>query len=230
MLTFNHSAALKRLNEIVGDIPYTHQHVCNLLYRLILLLNHQNIIEISCGYGKATAYLSAAAKECRGNVFSVDVSAPTWNGNTVKDILKTLELQHICNVELNCDARWYLLDLFSTKPGCWIDLAYIDSSHTVEVDSFVALSVWTHLRPGGIIIFDDLDWIPAEHGQKCQTFSRPHVSHVRKIYEYIKTMPNVDDVEEWGLQQIKWSLGFVQKKGILEKKLSLKRLLRLVEN
>jgi len=119
----------------------------------------------------------------------------------------------VCEVTLGEDARWYLLDLFDKKPGCWIDIAYVDAAHTIEVDAFVALSLWTHLRPGGLLIFDDLDWVPGKHGESERGYSRPSVSHVRLLFNYIAKLSAVAHATEWGREEMGWTWGFVQKTG-----------------
>ena len=95
----------------------------------------------------------------------VDLEPWLWEEKSVLDRLRNANLLDACEVTLRCDARWYLLDLFRNRPGQWIDLAYIDAAHCVEVDSFIALAAWTHLKPGGVIAFDDLDWIPLRPGR-----------------------------------------------------------------
>ena len=132
-------------------------------------------------------------------------------------MLRQAGVLEACRVEFGCDARWHLLDLFREHPGQWIDLVYLDLTHTVEVDSFVALAAWTHLRPGGILVLDDLDWVPATHGamhgqSHIQGVSRPNVSHVRVIFDYLAQLPDVADKTEWGKEELEWTWGFLRKR------------------
>jgi hypothetical protein len=66
------------------------------------------------------------------------------------------------------------------------------------------------LRPGGVIVFDELDWIPFVEAAK--DFSRPDVSHVRAIFEYIGTLPDVGEQACWGRQELGWTWGFIRKR------------------
>ena len=204
---------LHDLDQITHGVPFTASRTCHLLFDLGIKFAAPQMVEISCGYGKATVYLAAAAKTRGGLLRCVDLEHPTWRGRTAADLLREAGLLDVCEVTLGCDARWYLLELFSQQPLCWIDLAYVDASHTVEVDAFVALSVWTHLRPDGLLVFDDLDWIPQLHGPSHQIFSRPSTSHVRVLYDYISRLPGVRDKAEWGGAEVGWAWGFIQKEG-----------------
>lgn len=219
------SGALQSLDAANLTVPHTHSRACHLLYHLVSTIEQPNVLEVACCYGKATVYLAAAAKQHGGRVRCVDQEAWLWEEKSVLDRLRDANLLDACDVTLGCDARWYLLDLFRKAPGQWIDLAYIDAAHCVEVDSFIALATWMHLKPGGIIAFDDLDWIPAAHG--APDFSRPEVSHVRAIFDYIGTLTDVEDRAFWGQKEVEWTWGFVRKAGGRAKiQLSLDALLR----
>lgn len=203
---------LDELDMICHNVPYTSRRACHLLYNLASLFEKPNVVEVACCYGKATLYLAAAAKHQRGRVRCVDLEAWLWEGKSVIDRLNDANLLDTCDVTIGCDARWYMLDLFRQFPDQWIDLAYVDAAHSVEVDSFVSLAAWTHLRPGGIIVFDDLDWVPSAH--KAKNFSRPNISHDRAIFDYICTLPDVDSKACWGKLEIDWCMGFIQKREI----------------
>jgi predicted O-methyltransferase YrrM len=193
-------------------VPYTRNRVCHRLFRTVALFPNPEVVEVSCGYGKATIYLAAAAKATGGFVRAVDSDRRAWQNNTVEDLLKLLNLSDVCDVNLDEDARWYLLDLLTARPGYWIDVAYVDASHTVEVDAFVALALWTHLRPGGVIVFDDLDWIPAVHGPGHMRCRRPAIGNVRAIYDYIRQLPLVREAIEWGEAEVEWTWGVIMKR------------------
>lgn len=212
MLSNNINRTLCYLDEICNEIPFTHQRACHLLYHLVTRFSQPEVVEVACGYGKATIYLAAAAKLQEGFVRSVDLDKPLWEGKSAKDLLHQAELMDVCDINFGLDARWYLLELFSQRPGLWIDLAYIDATHTIEVDSFVALALWTHLRPGGILVFDDLNWIPMIHAENVNNFSAPDVGHVKIIFEYIKMLADVEDSAEWGGEEVEWVWGFLRKR------------------
>ena len=213
MISRNRQAALQSLDALSKDVPFTHTRICHLLFDLVTTFTAPKVVEVSCGYGKATLYLASGAKARGGLVRCVDIARPTWRGRTTVDLLREAGLLNVCNVTFGEDARWYLLDLFRQRPDSWIDVAYVDASHTVEVDAFIALALWTHLRPGGLLVFDDLDWVPAVHGPRYKTCSRPSISHVRALFEYVSRLPMVDEKAEWGRDELQWTWGLIRKQG-----------------
>lgn len=206
-------SVLAELDSWSEGVPFTQPSACHLLFELTTFFPKAQVVEVACAYGKATLYLAAAAKAGDGHLRCVDAETPAWQGRTAEDLVRCAGLADACSICFNTDARWYLLDLFRDMPGRWIDLAFIDASHTVEVDAFVTLALWTHLRPGGLLVFDDLDWVPAVHGPPDMEFSRPSVSHVRTLFEYVSRLPGADEAAEWGRNELGWSYGLVRRRG-----------------
>jgi predicted O-methyltransferase YrrM len=204
-------AAFNYLDKLSRGIPFTHTRACHLLYGLVAMFPHPKVVEVACGYGKATLYLTAAAKLRNGCVRCVDFYEQVWEGKSAKDLLRQACLLDVCQVTYGQDARWYLIELLSLHPDRWIDFAYVDATHTVEVDSFLALALWTHMRPGGILALDDLDWTAATHAPDATEITAPTISHVRKIFDYISKLPDVDDRCEWGGNEVEWNWGFLRK-------------------
>ena len=209
---------LKDLDTISQGVPWTHPRACHLLYQLALTFTNPEVLEIACCYGKASIYLAAGAKRQGGSFTCTDIDEYLWGGKSAIDLLREAGVLEVSRVKFGHDARWFVLDLLSGRPGQWIDFVYLDLTHTIEVDSFVALATWTHLRPGGIIVLDDLDWIPAVDGvmhglQDMKVVSRPNVKHVRAIFDYLARLPDVNDVTEWGEEEVEWTWGFLRKQG-----------------
>jgi predicted O-methyltransferase YrrM len=204
---------LQELDGIGDDVPFAHPQVCHLLFDIVRTFHEAQVVEVSCGYGKTTIYLAAAAQLSGGFARSVDLQEHMWNGRTAKDLLVEARLDNFCDLTFGEDARWYLLDLFRSRPGSWIDVAFMDLTHTIEVDAFVALTLWTHLQANGILILDDLDWQPSVHGSQECTFSRPSTKHVRTLFEYIRSLPMVDEAVEWEHNEVNWNLGLIRKRG-----------------
>jgi len=204
---------LDRIDTVTAGVPWTSTRVCHLLFHLAASRYRPQILEVSCGFGKATTYLAAAAAQTGGFVRAVDGSAPMYRGRTVEGLLRDANVSASCDVTLGCDARWFLLDLLAKDPCLELDLAFIDCSHTVEVDAFVTLCAWTHLRAGGLLVLDDLDWVPARHDPTAAGYSRPTVAHVRVLFDYIRSLADSDSAGEWGYDEVGWPLGFVRKGG-----------------
>jgi predicted O-methyltransferase YrrM len=200
------------IDGLTSDTPWSHTRVCHLLFDVALTFERPRVLEVAASFGKATVYLAAAARESDGRVYAVDQFQPEWKGQTVTDLLRIVGVAEWCDLTIGKDARWYLIELLTANPGEWIDLAYVDASHSVEVDSFVALAAWVHLKPGGVLVLDDLDWIAQKHGPADWPFSRPSVAHVRAIYDYLRGLPAVDEAVEWGASEVGWAWGLIRKR------------------
>ncbi|GEM_PF-2966227 len=201
------------LDAITEDVPYTPQLVGHLLHRICSHYQNPEILELACGYGKITPYLASAAESRNGSVRAIDHKYELWEGKSAEDRVEEAELSDVCDFTFGVDARWYILELLLQQPGEWIDVVYLDLSHTIEIDAFVALAVWNHLRPGGVLVFDDLDWKPDEHGsEKIQNqTNRPQVQQMQMLFKYICQQPSVGDHTTWGGEKLNWRWGFIQK-------------------
>jgi predicted O-methyltransferase YrrM len=196
----------------------------------VLKFSKPEVVEVACCYGKTTLYLAAAAKRQDGFVSCVDIAEYLWEGRSAADLLRQADLLDICRITFGRDARWYLLDLLRQRPGQWIDLAYLDLTHTVEVDSFAALALWTHMRPGGILVFDDLNWVPAVHGSVYKDLSEPNISNVQVIFDYISGLSDAAERAEWGQEEVAWRWGLLRKRDIAgTNAVPLRKLLRGLE-
>jgi len=202
-----------KLDEITKDVPWTPQRVGHLFYQVVSQYHEPEVLELACGYGKMTPYLAKAAESRDGRVRTSDHKIRKWEGKSAVDRIEEAGLSEVCEFTFGQDARWYTLNLVSDRPGEWIDFAYLDLSHTIEIDAFVALAVWTHLHPGGILVFDDLDWIPQEHGTEKDEnrTNRPAARQMQILFDYIRELPNVGGQATWGAEEMNWRWGFIQK-------------------
>lgn len=203
--------SLSDLDQITEGIPFTHDRVCRLLHDLVAGMRTPNVVEIACCYGKATAYMATAAARTGGFVYTVDHGRYTWRGQAATDLLRKIGVHDFSRVDYGQDGRWWLLDLITARPQAWIDLAYLDASHILEVDGFLASALWRHISPGGFLVLDDLDWIPAEHADVSDPCERPDLSNVRALYEYVCSLDDVGRHFEWGREEVQWAWGIVQK-------------------
>ncbi|WP_157488933.1 class I SAM-dependent methyltransferase [Pseudofrankia sp. DC12] len=203
---------LRRLDEVTRGVPYSHDRVCHLLFDLVMTFESPTVVEVAYAYGKATAYLASAAQAVRGQLHAVDRVEPQHLGRTAQDLLAALDLETSCTLAKGEDARWYLVDLVRNRVP-FLDLVYIDASHTLEVDGFLVFAAWAYLKPGGILVLDDLDWVPAQHATDLGTFSRPSTAHIQELYSMVCRLPDVESFLTWGEREVEWTWGLIRKSG-----------------
>jgi predicted O-methyltransferase YrrM len=89
------------------------------------------------------------------------------------------------------------------------DFCFIDGQHSWEVDGLAVLLVERLLRPGGIVILDDLDWTYAASRSLANTkqlenipLEERNTPQVRKVFDLlVKGNPAFGEVSErdgWG--------------------------------
>ena len=211
MIRGERDAILRELAEITDNVPYTQPVACEFLFDLVATFDRPEVLEVCCAYGKATAYLAAAVHLGRGHLHAVDNVCRQWNGRSAEELVTVIGAQDSCDIVYGKDARWFLLELFTARPGEWVDLAFLDASHSVEVDAFLALALWTHLSPGGLLLLDDLDWTAAQHAPEARRRTKRKIPHVRVLYDYLCQQNGVGGATIWGTAEQEWPWGIVQK-------------------
>jgi predicted O-methyltransferase YrrM len=118
------------------------------------------ILEIGFYHGKSSAYFAAILEDLgRGHLLTIDL----WNAEdrepNINDVLSKLALAHrVTPVFADRSYTWELAKLIQTKPRPQFDMCYFDGGHTWDATGFGFTLVDMLLRPGGWIIFDDLEW------------------------------------------------------------------------
>jgi len=127
----------------------------NLLYHLALHLGAARIVETGVAYGFSSLALLLALEDTNGVLLSVDMPYP-GRGNA----------RHVgCAVPEALRSRWTLLrypDSIGlpravTAVGGAIDLFHYDSDKQYEGRAWAYPFAWKHLRPGGLLVSDDID-------------------------------------------------------------------------
>lgn len=87
---------------------------------------------------------------------------------------------------------WRLMKFLEQESQPTFDLCYLDGAHNWFVDGFASYLVHLLLKPGGWIIFDDLDWTYSQSpGLKDSKFVKDmpkeerETPQVRKVYELL---------------------------------------------
>lgn len=128
--------------------------LARLCYALCRAQRPQIVIETGVGYGVTSAFLlQALAANGSGGLWSIDLP-PLGEG---------ADIQSGCLVPKPLRARWHLLrgrtrrvlpQLLSELPQ--VDLFLHDSLHTYRNMLWEFQSAWTKLKPGGVLISDDV--------------------------------------------------------------------------
>jgi predicted O-methyltransferase YrrM len=156
----NLDAAIALIDKKFGDLPYMSTRQALSLGGLIEREGLSSLLELGTYHGKSTAYMAAVLEMIgRGSLVTIDrLDAKTREPN-VYQILKSLKLSHRVQVYLEPRTlTWRLMRLIEEHESPRFDFCYFDGGHSWDVTGYAFFLVDRLLKPGGWVIFDDLDW------------------------------------------------------------------------
>lgn len=154
------SSAFDRVTKRWGELRFMDEPRAALLRDLIVEEGATDLLEIGFWKGKSTAYFAAILEDLgRGRVVTIDREAVRNKQPNVNVVLADLGLRHRATpVFADRSHTWELCKMLEDGNGPRFDLCYFDGGHTWDVTGFGILLVDMLLRPGGMLIVDDLNW------------------------------------------------------------------------
>ncbi len=142
-----------------GNRPFDPLHSADLTlarfcYAVCRTLSPTTVIETGVAYGVTTSYvLQALAQNRRGSLWSIDLPPLCPMADQCVGLFVPQELRTVWQLERGVTRRHLpgLLDRVRT-----VDLFIHDSLHTRSNMTWEFETVWPHLRPGGVLIADDV--------------------------------------------------------------------------
>lgn len=161
------------------------------------------ILELGFAHGVSTCYMATAlARSSGGSIVTIDLEWTRTMTPNIEELLGRVGERDRVEVFFEPTSyTWRLMKLLEEDRGPRFDFCYVDGAHSWFVDGFAFFLVDRLLKPGGWIIFDDVNWtydtsptlrnsdrvrqMPAEERTTPQ---------VRKIYELlVKTHPAYEE-------------------------------------
>ncbi|HQU70878.1 MAG: class I SAM-dependent methyltransferase [Calditrichaeota bacterium] len=183
------------LKSILSDIPNTPPEDGQVLYDFILNSATEDILELGFNHGVSTCYMAGALQEKGvGKVITIDRHAARKVSPSLEALLAETGLSDFVEPRYVTNSyTWELRAIIarqseqgSTVP-CF-DFCFLDGAHTWETDGMAFFLVDKLLRPGGWILFDDLDWSFAS------SHSLKNTRAVKAMPEDERTLPQMQEV------------------------------------
>jgi predicted O-methyltransferase YrrM len=151
---------LDRVLDALSDLPYMRASQAKFMGDLITNNRLWSILEIGFFKGKSSACFAAILEDAgQGHLTTIDRDSARRHKPNIFDTLAKVGLTHRVTPSFaERSYTWELGKLIRRSPHPVFDLCYFDGGHTWDATGFGFTLVDMLLRPGGWIVFDDLDW------------------------------------------------------------------------
>ena len=170
-----------------------------------------NVLELGFRHGVSTCYMAAALDDVGGgNITTIDLLSAKDAEPNIDSLLGDLGLAHLVSIYYEPTSYlWRLMKMLEEDGSPRFDLCYIDGAHDWATDGFAFFLVDKMLKPGGIIILDDMDWtfessptMRRTDRVKLMPQDEKNTPQVQKVYDLlVKTHPAYGDFlikDGWG--------------------------------
>lgn len=203
----------------VDGIPHMDFSQATRIRELIIENKFANILELGFRHGVSTCYMAGALDELGfGTITTIDLTTAKHAKPNIEDLLGELNLiKYVTLFYEPTSYVWRLMKMIEEDSTPRFDFCYLDGAHDWYTDGFAFFLVDMLLKPGGIIVFDDLDWrydiSPGlKNSEKVKNMPEEEKTtpQVRKVYELlVKNNPSYSEFEEidnWGIVRKKSSI------------------------
>ena len=147
------------VRRALGAVPMMTLEQGEKLTALLREYGLRDVLELGFAHGVSTCYLAAAVQEHGGHVTTVDLQDARRRKPNLDELLGRIGLaSYVTAYYEPTSYTWRLMRMLEEDPAPRFDLCFIDGAHTWAVDGFAFFLVDRLLRPGGWLVFDDLDW------------------------------------------------------------------------
>lgn len=207
----------EEIKKILGSTPHMTIEQANEITKFIEDNNSKNILELGFAHGVSTTYMAACLNRLnrQGLITTIDILGAKSRTPNIETLLSKTNLLEKVNIFYEPTSyTWRLMKFLEEDPTPRFDLCYIDGAHNWYVDGFAFFLVDKLLKPGGWIIFDDMNWTYAKSPTNSKVErvrlmpeDEKTTPQVKKIFDLlVKTHPdyhNFKETKQWGYAQKK---------------------------
>ena len=201
------------VTEKFASVPYMREAQAAALRELIIANQAENILEIGFYQGKSSTYIAAILEDQkRGHLTTIDLKSAVARKPNIHDLLDACDLAHrVTPVIAHRSYTWELQKMIHAG-GQRFDFCYFDGGHTWDGTGFGVLLVDMLLKPGGILLLDDMSWSIAgspyfqSKPALAERYSEDEAATetVRRVSELI--LPHLGYTMEQELTELRWGV------------------------
>lgn len=195
------------IQKILAKTPGSHDDSAAEMASFVLEHDLKNCLELGFAHGKTTAYLAYATAKIGGKVTAIDLEIARTKTPNIHQTLALLKIDP-SQVEIYFEPTsytWRMMKFLEDGRTGTFDFIFIDGAHSWFVDGLAFFLADMLLRPGGWMLFDDLNWnfhhMPAAERDVVDRMPEEERStyQVRKIWDLlVKPHPSYDLFDERG--------------------------------
>ena len=142
------------------NIPYMKYRQVEIIKSIIMENNFRNAIELGFYHGKSSILIASVFEEIgEGHLTTFDLEIAREKDPNIIQLLNDYNLSHrVTPVFCERSYTWELAKIIKETNEPVFDFCYLDGAHTWDNTGFGFFLIDLLLKPGGIIIFDDLNW------------------------------------------------------------------------
>ncbi len=206
---------LESVQQALDGVPYMSLQQARTIVGLLTEHGSKDVLELGFMHGVSTCYMAAGLEELGRDwhITTIDlVGARSLDPNTEQLLTKLGLRDRVSVVYEPTSYTWALMKMLEADATPRFDFCYLDGAHSWFVDGFAFFLVDRLLKPGGWIVFDDLDWSydksPALRDTdlvRQMPEDERKAEQVKKVYELlVKTHPDYSEFSvdgAWGFAQ-----------------------------
>jgi predicted O-methyltransferase YrrM len=207
--------SIEEVDRRWGRLKYMGLEQARFLRDFIRSHDLRDLLELGFFQGKSTAFMAAMLEELgRGHITTMDLEAAKKRRPPIARVLSELGLTHrVTPVYSHRSFTWDLRRLLAESPTPRFDFCYIDGAHTWDGTGFSFLLVDLLLKPGGWVIFDDLDWSIAKSRAAMKNMERyaaysdeeKTAKQVQEVWQILVPARGYQDLHEE--KRFNWGIG-----------------------
>ena len=154
---------MKTIEDICKElecVPYMKYKQAQIIKLAIVENNFKNGLEVGFFHGKSSLLIASIFEEIgEGHLITYDLESARNRDPNILQLLNDYNLSHrVTPVFCKRSYTWELAKIIKDMKGPIFDFCYLDGAHTWDATGFGFFLIDILLKPGGIIIFDDMDW------------------------------------------------------------------------
>lgn len=192
---------LSEVEKAVHGVPFMTLEQAKRLTSVMLENGCSDVIELGFFHGVSTCYMAAALDETGRDwsITTMDLNSALEVEPTIEDLLAAIGLRDRVTVFYEESSYiWRLLKMLEEDPTPRFDFCYLDGAHNWPDDGFAFFLVDRLLKPGGWIVFDDIEWSYASSPSmresdlvRSMPTEQQTMQQVKKVFDLlVRTHPN----------------------------------------